>query len=113
MDYLVLLGILIVIVGFALRLDAILIIFAAAIVTALVGIGAPFVLAFGANPAVVGVLALACGYCGTLLTPMAANFNIVPVALLEMKDRMGVIRNQILPALVMISVQIVYMLIAS
>ena len=71
------------------------------------------VLAFGANPAVVGVLALTCGYCGTLLTPMAANFNIVPVALLEMKDRMGVIRNQILPALVMISVQIVYMLIAS
>ena len=63
--------------------------------------------------AVVGVLALTCGYCGTLLTPMAANFNIVPVALLEMKDRMGVIRNQILPALVMISVQIVYMLIAS
>lgn len=44
---------------------------------------------------------------------MAANFNIVPVALLEMKDRMGVIRNQILPALVMISVQIMYMLIAS
>lgn len=79
MDYLVLLGILIVIVGFALKLDAILIIFAAAIVTALVGgIGAPFVLAFGANPVVVGV-----------------------------------IRNQILPALVMISVQIVYMLIAS
>ena len=37
MDYLVLLGILIVIVGFALKLDAILIIFAAAIVTALVG----------------------------------------------------------------------------
>ena len=37
LDYLVLLGILIVIVGFALRLDAILIIFAAAIVTALVG----------------------------------------------------------------------------
>lgn len=109
-----LLGILIVIVGFALKLDAILIIFAAAIVTALVGgIGVLFVLAFGANPAVVGVLALTCGYCGTLLTPMAANFNIVPVALLEMKDRMGVIRNQILSALVMISVQIVYMLIAS
>ena len=109
MDYLVLLGILIVIVGFVLKLDAILIIFAAAIVTALVGgIGVPFVLAFGANPAVVGVLALTCGYCGTLLTPMAANFNIVPVALLEMKDRMGVIRNQILPALVMISVQIVH-----
>lgn len=37
MDYLVLLGIVIVIVGFALKLDSILIIFAAAIVTALVG----------------------------------------------------------------------------
>ncbi|MBW3094254.1 DUF979 domain-containing protein [Bifidobacterium sp. 64T4] len=84
----------------------------AAITVLTVGIGAPFVLAFGANPTVVGILALTCGYCGTLLTPMAANFNIVPVALLEMKDRMGVIRNQILPALIMIVVQIVYMLIA-
>lgn len=37
MDYLVLLGILVVIVGFALKLDAILIIFVAAIVTALAG----------------------------------------------------------------------------
>ena len=67
----------------------------------------------GADPAVLGAIGMLTGYCGTLLTPMAANFNIVPVALLEMKDRMGVIRNQILPALVMISVQIVYMLIAS
>lgn len=84
----------------------------AAITVLTVGIGAPFVLAFGANPTIVGILALTCGYCGTLMTPMAANFNIVPVALLEMKDRMGVIRNQILPALVMIVVQIAYMLIA-
>ena len=78
----------------------------------LLGIGAPFVLSLGADPAVVGILALTCGYCGTLLTPMAANFNIVPVAMLEMKDRMGVIKNQVLPAFVMIVVQIVYMLIA-
>ncbi len=78
----------------------------------LLGIGAPFVLSLGADPAVVGVLALTCGYCGTLLTPMAANFNIVPVAMLQMKDRMGVIKNQVLPALVMIVVQIIYMLIA-
>lgn len=34
------------------------------------------------------------GYCGTLLTPMAANFNIVPTALLEMKDQYGVIKAQ-------------------
>ena len=77
-----------------------------------VGIGAPFVLSLGADPAVVGILALTCGYCGTLLTPMAANFNIVPVAMLQMKDRMGVIKNQVLPALVMIVVQIIYMLVA-
>lgn len=43
---------------------------------------------------------------------MAANFNIVPVAMLDMKDRMGVIKKQVLPAMVMIVVQIVYMFIA-
>ena len=84
----------------------------AAITVMTVGIGAPFVLSLGADPTVVGILALTCGYCGTLLTPMAANFNIVPVAMLEMKDRMGVIKNQVLPAFVMIVVQIIYMLVA-
>ena len=84
----------------------------AAITVMTVGIGAPFVLSLGTDPAVVGILALTCGYCGTLLTPMAANFNIVPVAMLQMKDRMGVIKNQVLPAFVMIVVQIIYMLIA-
>lgn len=29
------------------------------------------------------------GFCGTLMTPMAANFNIVPAALLELSDRNG------------------------
>lgn len=85
----------------------------AAITVMTVGIGAPFVLALGADPALIGIIALTCGYCGTLLTPMAANFNIVPVAMLDMKDGMGVIKNQVLPALVMIVVQIVYMLIAA
>ena len=61
----------------------------AAITVMTVGIGAPFVLAYGANPVVIGMLALTCGYCGTLLTPMAANFNILPVAILNMKDRLG------------------------
>ena len=51
----------------------------AAITVMTVGIGAPFVLAYGANPVVIGMLALTCGYCGTLLTPMAANFNILPL----------------------------------
>lgn len=66
----------------------------AAITVMTVGIGAPFVLAYGANPVVIGMLALTCGYCGTLLTPMAANFNILPVAILNMKDRWGAIKNR-------------------
>ena len=45
-----------------------------------VGIGIPFLIAQGANPVVIGALGLTAGYCGTLMTPMAANFNIVPVA---------------------------------
>ena len=57
------------------------------------------------------MLALTCGYCGTLLTPMAANFNMVPVALLDMKKRFTVIRNQFVIALIMITFQIIYMII--
>ncbi len=49
---------------------------------------------FGADPAPVAAIGMLAGFCGTLLTPMAANFNIVPVALLELKDRYGVIRAQ-------------------
>ncbi|MBQ7284203.1 MAG: DUF979 domain-containing protein [Oscillospiraceae bacterium] len=82
----------------------------AAITVMTVGIGAPFVLNYGADPVITVMLALTCGYCGTLLTPMAANFNIVPVAILDMKDKMGVIKVQILPALFMIVFQIIYML---
>ena len=78
----------------------------AAITVMTVGIGAPFVLAYGANPVVIGMLALTCGYCGTLLTPMAANFNILPVAILNMKDRWGAIKNQVLVAIIMLVFQI-------
>ena len=83
----------------------------AAITVMTVGIGGPFVLAYGADPVVVGMLALTCGYCGTLCTPMAANFNIVPVAILNMKDRWGVIKKQVLVAMIMLVVQITYMII--
>ena len=82
----------------------------AAITVMTVGIGAPFVLAYGADPVVTVMLGLTCGYCGTLLTPMAANFNIVPVAILDMKDKMGVIKMQVLPAIFMIVFQIGYMI---
>ncbi len=82
----------------------------AAITVMTVGIGAPFVLAYGANPVVVGMLALTCGFCGTLCTPMAANFNTVPVALLNMKKQFGVIKNQVPIAIVMIIIQIIMMI---
>lgn len=82
----------------------------AAITVMTVGIGVPFVLNYGANPVVVGMLALTSGYCGTLCTPMAANFNIVPVALLDMKDRSGVIKSQVLVAVIMLAFQICYMI---
>lgn len=48
-----------------------------------------------ADPAVIGAVGMLSGFCGTLLTPMAANFNIVPAALLELKDQYGVIRMQV------------------
>ena len=83
----------------------------AAITVMTVGIGAPLVLAYGANPVVIGMLALTCGYCGTLLTPMAANFNILPVAILNMKDRWGVIKKQVLVAIIMLVFQICYMIV--
>ena len=50
---------------------------------------------YGGDPAVIGAVGMLAGFCGTLMTPMAANFNIVPAALLELKDQNGVIRQQI------------------
>lgn len=74
-----------------------------------VGIGIPFVVQAGGNPIIVSTLGLTAGYCGTLLTPMAANFNIVPVALLETKDKYAVIKAQAPMALVLLLVHIVLM----
>ncbi len=54
---------------------------------------------------------MTCGYCGTLLTPMAANFNIVPGAILETKDKYTIIKTQAPMALAMILVHIVLMLV--
>ena len=74
------------------------------------GIGIPFVIAQGGNPVVVGALGMTCGFCGTLLTPMAANFNIVPTAVLETRNKWTVIRAQAPMAFAMIVVHIVLML---
>ena len=48
------------------------------------------------------------GFCGTLMTPMAANFNLVPAALLELKNPYGVIKAQIGTALPLLAVNIVF-----
>jgi uncharacterized membrane protein len=59
------------------------------------GIGLPLIVGrFHGDPAIMGAIGMLSGFCGTLLTPMAANFNLVPAALLQLQDRYGVIRAQ-------------------
>ncbi|MDE8157539.1 DUF979 domain-containing protein [Erysipelothrix rhusiopathiae] len=74
-----------------------------------IGIGIPFVFAQGANPLIAGALAMTAGFCGTLLTPMAANFNIVPAALLETKSQYSIIKYQAPMALIMLVIHIFLM----
>jgi uncharacterized membrane protein len=61
----------------------------------MVGIAVPFLFPQGANPTIIGALGISAGYCGTLCTPMAANFNILPAVLLETIDKYIVIKSQI------------------
>lgn len=74
-----------------------------------VGIGVPFVFAQGGDPVICSALALTAGFCGTLLTPMAANFNMLPAALLETKDKNVVIKAQAPLAVVLLLIHIVLM----
>jgi uncharacterized membrane protein len=70
-------------------------------------IGVPLlIVGYGGDPAVVGAIGMLAGFCGTLMTPMAANFNLVPAALLELKDQYGVIRAQVATALPLLLVNI-------
>lgn len=72
------------------------------------GIGVPVLVGmYGANPAVMAAIGMFSGYCGTLMTPMAANYNIVPAALLELPDKYAVIKAQIPTALAMLVANIV------
>ncbi|TFW32445.1 DUF979 domain-containing protein [Massilia horti] len=64
------------------------------------GVGIPVLVGvYHANPAVMAAIGMFSAYCGTLLTPMAANFNVVPAALLELPDRHAVIKAQVPTAL--------------
>ena len=69
------------------------------------GIGLPLIVRrLHGDPAIMGALGMLSGFCGTLVTPMAANFNVVPVALLELPDRWAVIRVQAPTALVLLAI---------
>jgi uncharacterized membrane protein len=77
-------------------------------------VGLPIVvLQFGGNPAIVCAIGMLAGFCGTLTTPMAANFNVVPAALLDLPDREapfnGVIRVQIPTAIMVLVANITLM----
>jgi uncharacterized membrane protein len=70
-------------------------------------IGVPLLIGIqGGNPAAVAAIGMLAGFCGTLMTPMAANFNLVPAALLNLRDPYAVIRAQMPTALMMLGANI-------
>ncbi|HEX8216812.1 MAG TPA: DUF979 domain-containing protein [Allosphingosinicella sp.] len=76
-------------------------------------IGVPLLIqGYGGDAAVVGAIGMLAGFCGTLMTPMAANFNLVPAALLELKDQNAVIKAQIGTAvpLLIVNILLIYFL---
>ncbi|MBV1777060.1 DUF979 domain-containing protein [Burkholderiaceae bacterium DAT-1] len=74
------------------------------------GIGIPVLVGqYHGDPAVMAAIGMFSGYCGTLMTPMAANFNIVPATLLDLEDRNAVIKRQIPTALGILLINIVLM----
>ena len=66
----------------------------------------------GGNAAVIGAVGMLSGFCGTLMTPMAANFNIVPAALLELRNQYGVIKMQITTAIPLLICNIIILYVA-
>lgn len=71
------------------------------------GIGIPVLVGtYHANPALMAAIGMFSAYCGTLMTPMAANFNIVPAALLELPDKNAVIKAQVPTALPVLAANI-------
>jgi uncharacterized membrane protein len=72
-------------------------------------IGVPVLIqGYHGDAAVIGAIGMLAGFCGTLLTPMAANFNLVPAALLELKDENAVIKAQIGTAVPLLAVNILF-----
>ena len=66
----------------------------------------------GGRAAVIGAVGMLSGFCGTLMTPMAANFNIVPAALLELRNQYGVVKVQVATAIPLLIANIVILYVA-
>lgn len=74
------------------------------------GVGLPLIIHLhGGHPAILAAIGMFSGYCGTLMTPMAANYNIVPAALLDLPDKNGVIKAQVPTALLLLTVNVFLM----
>jgi uncharacterized membrane protein len=74
------------------------------------GIGLPLIVQqHHGNPAIMAAIGMLSGYCGTLMTPMAANFNIVPAMLLELPDKNAVIKAQLPIAFALLAANIAVM----
>ncbi len=72
-------------------------------------IGGPVVISQGGDPAIIGAIGFTAGYCGILMTPMAGNINVVPVALMDMKDDQAVIKTQTPIAIILLILHILAM----
>lgn len=76
-------------------------------------IGMPLLIEeYHGNPAIICAIGMLAGFCGTLMTPMAANFNLVPAALLELKDENAVVKVQVATAipLLLVNIALIYFL---
>lgn len=74
------------------------------------GIGLPIIVGHrGGNPAIMSAIGMLAGFCGTLMTPMVANFTIVPAALLKLSDQHGVIKMPFPTAILLLIINIILM----
>ena len=73
-------------------------------------LGLPLIVGrFGGDVIALSAIGMLSGFCGTLLTPMAANYNLLPVGLLELRDRYAVIRWQAPTAVLLLAGNIALM----
>ncbi len=75
-----------------------------------IGVGLPLIVTkFHGDAIAMAAIGMLSGFCGTLMTPMAANFNLVPAALLGLQNRHAVIAAQIPTAMLLLLVNAMLM----